>query len=207
MSETILRQTICGEALVLRTAPELFSPRRVDRGTLAMLSVAEFAPGMKVLDLGCGCGVVGLVAAKKCGDENVWMTDVDPEAVEIARQNAMDNGLPGVHLLVSDGFSQLDEAGFDLICSNPPYQSDFKIAKHFIEKGFNRLKPGGMMLMVVKRREWYKNKLTAIFGGVKIHEIDGYFVFSARRRTEQYANARKNPGRERPPGKGRKGSL
>lgn len=185
-----IHATILGEALELRTAPGLFSPEHVDRGTQAMLSAAAFAPGMKVLDLGCGCGVVGLLAARKCGAENVWLVDIDPLAVQTARENADQNGVSGVHCVASDGFRQLDASGFDLILSNPPYQSDFRVAKSFIEKGFNRLKLGGHMLMVTKRREWYKNKLVAIFGGVKIREIDGYYVFEAVRQSPEYANRR-----------------
>ena len=42
--------------------------------------------------------------------------------------------------------------------------------------------------MVTKRRDWYRNKLIAIFGGVKIREIDGYYVFMAERRAMRYAN-------------------
>jgi 16S rRNA (guanine1207-N2)-methyltransferase len=106
--------------------------------------------------------------------------------VEIARKNALRNGVGGVKIVLSDGFRALDEAGFDLILSNPPYQSDFSVAKHFIEKGFNRLGPGGRMVMVTRRREWYRNKLIAIFGGVKIQEVDGYFVFEAQRRSRHY---------------------
>ena len=190
---TTIRAEVLGEALELRTAPGLFSPGHVDRGTLAMLSAASFAPGMKVLDLGCGCGVVGIVAAKKCGPEGVWLVDVDPEAVEIAGQNARANGVSGVRCRVSDGLKQLDETGFDLILSNPPYQSDFSVAKAFIEKGFNRLRLGGRMLMVTKRRAWYKNKLAAVFGGVRIREIDGYYVFEAEKRRAEYANRREKP--------------
>jgi 16S rRNA (guanine1207-N2)-methyltransferase len=179
-----------GVALRLETAPGLFSPQRADRGTLAMLSVVDFAPGMKVLDLGCGCGLVGLLAAKLCGEWNVVMCDVDPLAVDIARKNAERNGVGGVKIALSDGFGALDDTGFDLILSNPPYQSDFAVARGFIEKGFNRLKIGGRMVMVTRRREWYRNKLIAIFGGVKIQEVDGYFVFEAQRRGERYANRR-----------------
>ena len=191
MSDAI-HATVLGESLMLKTAPGLFSPGHVDRGTLAMLSVAAFEPGLKVLDLGCGCGVVGIVAAKKCGAENVWLSDIVPEAVAIARENAEANGVPQAHCVVSDGLTAVDAAGFDLILSNPPYQSDFAVARAFIEKGFNRLKIGGRLLMVVKRRDWYKNKLIAIFGGVKIHEIDGYFVFEAQRRTDHYARKGNN---------------
>ena len=185
---SIIRAEVLGEVLALETAPGLFSPQRADRGTLAMLSAVDFAPGMKVLDLGCGCGLVGLLAAKLCGEGNVVMCDVDPLAVDIARKNAERNGVGGVKIALSDGFGALDDTGFDLILSNPPYQSDFAVARSFIEKGFNRLKIGGRMVMVTKRRDWYRNKLIAIFGGVKIREIDGYYVFMAERRAMRYAN-------------------
>lgn len=186
---------IGGHRLELETRPGLFSPEHADRGTLAMLSCARFEPGMRVMDLGCGCGLVGILAALECGEANVVLSDIDPAAVETAARNAARNGVPGVRAVVSDGFSAIEETGFDLILSNPPYQSDFSVAKAFIEKGFNRLKTGGKMLMVTKRREWYRNKMIAIFGGVKIHEIDGYFVFEAQKRDARYANRR--GGRER----------
>ena len=176
-----------GQRLELETDPRLFSPGHADRGTLAMLSAAHFSPGMKVLDLGCGCGLVGIVAARLCGEENVIMSDIDPLAVQIAARNAARNGVGGVRAVVSDGLSDVDGAGFDLILSNPPYQSDFSVARRFIEKGFNRLKIGGRLMMVTKRREWYRNKLVAVFGGVHIAEADGYFVFEAERRSERYA--------------------
>ena len=114
-----------------------------------------------------------------------------------------------MRVVCSDGFRDLDEAGFDLILSNPPYQSDFAVAKHFIEKGFNRLVVGGRMLMVTKRRDWYRNKFISVFGGVRVREIDGYFVFDAEKRQAQYAGRKKavparkprSPGKERPHGK------
>ncbi|NCU26429.1 methyltransferase, partial [Candidatus Nomurabacteria bacterium] len=77
--------------------------------------------------------------------------------------------------------------GYTLILSNPPYHTDFSVAKHFIEKGFNRLVLGGRMVMVTKRRDWYRNKFIAVFGGVSIREKDGYFVFAAEKRSSSYA--------------------
>lgn len=186
-----IKAEVLGEQITLRTQPGLFSPQRVDRGTLAMLSTVELQQGMRVMDLGCGCGVVGIAAAKKCGAENVVMSDADEGAVEAARENAALNGVEGVKIVLSDGFESVDESGFDLILSNPPYQSDFAVAKRFIEKGFNRLKLGGRMVMVTKRLDWYRNKLKAVFGGVRVREVDGYYVFEAERRSLRYANARK----------------
>lgn len=184
----LLQVEILGQQVSLETRPGLFSPEHVDRGTLAMLSHVKIASGMRIMDLGCGCGVVGVVAAKIAGEENVFMSDADPMAVETARRNAERNGVGGVQVCVSDGFRSVDASGFDLILSNPPYQTDFSVAKGFIEKGFNRLKIGGKLYMVTKRREWYKNKLISVFGGVEIHETDGYFVFITERRSLKYAN-------------------
>ena len=183
----LLQAEILGQNIILETQKGLFSPQHIDRGTLAMLKHVNFEAGMRVMDLGCGCGIVGIVAAKITGEEKVFMSDADPLAVETAKRNAERNSVSGVKICVSDVFRNVDASGFDLILSNPPYQTDFSVAKGFIEKGFNRLKIGGRLFMVTKRREWYKNKIISVFGGVEIRETDGYFVFIAERRNLNYA--------------------
>ena len=176
--------------LTFETSNALFSPRGADKGTLAMLSVVGFSPADKLLDLGCGFGLVGIYAAKLIGEQNVVMSDIDEQSVLFAKKNAEANGVSGVKVVQSDGFKNIQDTDFTLILSNPPYHVDFSVPRHFIEKGFNRLQLGGKMYMVTKRNEWYKNKLIAIFGGVKIIEIDGYFVFCAEKRGTKYANKR-----------------
>ena len=179
--------SIKGIDLRLETRPELFSPRGFDPGTLAMLSLVAFDPADKVLDLGCGYGLVGIAAARLIPPAQVFMIDADPLAVETSRSNAALNGVSGVSVAVSDGFREFRETGFTKILSNPPFHADFSVPKHFIEKGFNRLVVGGVMWMVTKRLPWYRNKLTAIFGGVRVHEAGEYFVFEAEKRSSQYA--------------------
>lgn len=181
----LIRETIQGVELVLHTSEELFSPEQVDQGTLAMLSTVTFHPTDKVLDLGCGYGVVGILAARLIGTERVMMVDVDPLAVELTRRNVEANGAAGLRVEVSDGLAVVDDQDFTLILSNPPYHEDFSVPKAFIEEGFTRLTVGGKMVMVVKRLTWYKNKLTTTFGGVKVEEIDGYFVLTAEKRSAE----------------------
>ena len=178
--------------LLLETDPENFSPGKIDQGTLAMLSQIDFSPDDRVLDLGCGYGPVGILASKLIGPERVVMCDISEKAVEMARKNAIYNGVPQVKIVHSDAFSQIEDTGFSLILSNPPYHADFSVPKTFIEKGFNRLKIGGKMVMVTKRKEWYKNKMISIFGGVTIAEVNGYFVFTAQKRAADYAGQKIN---------------
>ena len=185
----MLDVTIGAVMLRLETEPRLFAPQRADAGTLAMLSLISFAAEDKVLDLGCGYGLVGILAAHHVPPARVVMLDNDPRAVAIARRNAEANGVPGVTVGLSDGFRDMRESGFTKIISNPPYHVDFSVPKQFIEKGFNRLALGGTMWMVTRRRDWYRNKLGAIFGGCRVHEIDGYFVFEATKRRSSYARS------------------
>lgn len=173
------------------TSEEVFSPRNIDKGTLAMLSQVEFSEDDKVLDLGCGYGIVGILSAKMIGGKNVVMTDVDSSAVNLSRKNAALNNVKDVKIYQSNGLKDMKEKDFTMILSNPPYHADFSVPKEFIEKGFNRLKVGGKMYMVTKRKEWYKNKLLSIFGGVKITEIDGYYVFMTEKRNSTYSNKKK----------------
>ena len=181
-------ETINDVQLTFKTATTVFSPSNIDNGTLAMLSVVELSPSDKLLDLGCGYGAVGIYAAKIIGAENIVMSDSNQKCIELSKENAAANNVSDIKIILIDGFTNIDDTNFTLILSNPPYHADFSVPKHFIEKRFNRLQIGGRMFMVTKRKEWYKNKLTAIFGGVKVHEIDGYFVFCAEKRSANYAN-------------------
>lgn len=177
-----IEEQVQGIDLVLHTNEEVFSPTAVDKGTGAMLSFVEFKEGDKVLDLGCGCGVVGIVAAKQIGAENVVMCDISGNAVQLSKQNAELNGVSAVTIRQSDGLKEISETGFTLILSNPPYHTDFAVAKGFIEDGFKKLAIGGKMVMVTKRLDWYRNKLASVFGGVTVKEKNGYYVFVAEKR-------------------------
>ena len=185
--EQMIRATIRDRCLELETDPSLFSPRKPDPGTLALLSVVDLGVGDKVLDLGCGYGVVGIYAAQLVGTENVVLSDNNPRAIELARLNAERNGCCDLRVFLSDGFRDLRETGFTKILCNPPYHTDFSTPKHFIEKGFNRLKVGGEMWFVTKRERWYRNKFISIFGGVHIRRSGSYLVFEAIKKTHGYS--------------------
>ncbi|WP_295161412.1 methyltransferase [uncultured Brachyspira sp.] len=170
------------------TNNKLFSPRNIDIGTLSMLEEIDFNNEGKILDLGCGYGVVGILAAKIIGEDKVVMCDIDSEAIDTAKENAVLNNVSGIDILQSDGLKNIYDNNFSLILSNPPYHSDFSTAKHFIELGFYKLILNGRFCMVTKRLNWYKNKLISVFGGVKISEKNGYYIFISEKRSSVYSN-------------------
>jgi len=80
------------------------------------------APG-RIVDLCCGTGCIGILAAHVFPDAEVTLVDIDPRALGLARQNVQRHGLDGrVQVVASDLFGGLAaDARFDLVLSNPPY--------------------------------------------------------------------------------------
>jgi release factor glutamine methyltransferase len=123
--------------------------------------------GTDVLDLGTGCGILGIVAAKKAG--HVLSVDINPYAIRCAKTNSVRNHVQGkMAFLQADLFTAFkDETKFDLILFNAPYlpsdehESDSWIGKawaggatgrdvvdRFIPKASTRLKDFGRILLM-----------------------------------------------------------
>lgn len=179
------------KTLQIDTVDSMFSPRGADFGTVLMLEHTIFDVEDKLLDLGCGSGIVSLCAASAgVLPTNITLTDVDPISVECARHNLVNNGFTGANLVCGDALRAVSDTDYTLIMSNPPYHTDFSVAKAFIEEGFKHMVIGGRMLLVTKRKDWYRNKMISVFGGVKIIEQDGYFVFESVKKQARFAGTK-----------------
>jgi hypothetical protein len=78
--------------------------------------------GARLVDMGTGAGVGGIVAAHLCPAAEVLMTDINPVALRLARINAQAAGVAARFCLTGD-FSAIDGT-FDLLLANPPYIAD-----------------------------------------------------------------------------------
>ena len=178
--DNTVKCNIGGRECVFNTLPMLFSPSAPDRGSMAMLRHVQISAQDKALDLGCGWGYV---SAALCisGAGQVQACDVSADAVNVSNDNFARLGFK-LRAILSDGLDEVQDRDFTLILSNPPYQSDFSVAAKFIKQSHSHLVPGGRLIMVTKRLDWYKNRIIAVFGGVHIDRDDGYFVFTAEKR-------------------------
>ncbi len=77
---------------------------------------------LKVIDLGCGSGCIGITLKKKIPFLDVTLLDISPLALEVARKNANNLGV-SVSFLEGDMLENISEK-FDVIISNPPYLCD-----------------------------------------------------------------------------------
>jgi release factor glutamine methyltransferase len=78
---------------------------------------------VRILEIGAGSGAISVALAVSQEDMEIVATDISPEAIAVARQNAADAGVAArIDFLVGSLFADL--AGvFDVIVSNPPYIS------------------------------------------------------------------------------------
>ncbi len=133
----------------------LFSSFEVDKGTdllLRTLALDTLPPRARVLDLGCGCGIIGIVLARSLPDAHVTLADKDLLAVRYARHNcALNNQASNTEVLGSVGLEQVPEAPpYDLIVSNIPAKiGDTAIEEEFILAPLRRLRSGGACWFVV----------------------------------------------------------
>ena len=66
---------------------------------------------------------------------------------------------------------------YDLALANPPYYAGYRIARHFLTAGRDALYPGGKILVVTKRPDWYGQNMLEWFEEVSGSERKGYYVF------------------------------
>ena len=85
---------------------------------LLQMFTAE-TPSGTVLDLGSGCGILGILAARR--SRQVTATDLNPRAEEFTQFNAWLNGVENVETLTGDTFETVGSRKFDLIMANPPF--------------------------------------------------------------------------------------
>lgn len=182
-----------GGEVEFTSLPGCFCHRRADLGGLSLAEVAaeEIAAnppkdGMKILDMGCGCGFVGLLvadAARRAGVENVSLTLIDSHsrAIEATRINARRMGLEVECILADDGLPRGRVGEFDFFVGNPPYYSEYRIAEVFLETAYRALRPGGVCMSVVKTASGLKPVQAKYFPDVQTINRRGYCVLRSVR--------------------------
>lgn len=119
---------------------------------LRTLALPPSSPSPRtILDLGCGCGVLGIVLARQFPEARVTLVDKDLLAVRYARHNSTLNNTPDTEVLGSVGLEALPPAErYDLIVSNIPAKiGDTAIEHEFILAPLRRLATEGEYWFVV----------------------------------------------------------
>jgi 16S rRNA (guanine1207-N2)-methyltransferase len=186
-----------GVETALVSKPGVFAWDRLDAGAAALAGAMEVAVGDRVLDLGCGTGLVGLAAARRlvllpspCGGGEggeggrVVLVDADVRAAESARRTLAANGVANAEVLPSDCASAVFGQCFDVIITNPPFHQgvgvDYEVAHQFVRDAARVLRHGGRLFLVANRFLRYADLVRETFGEVATaYADDRYHVLTA----------------------------
>jgi len=179
----IITYTYKNNLLSLTTDAGVFSKDRVDFGTNVLINALnEDFSDKRVLDIGCGYGIVGIAIAKAYPTSIVEMADVNDKAIELAKINAIDNKVDNVKVYCSNLFEGVDSS-FDVIISNPPVRAGKTIVHGIITEGYKHLNLGGSIWIVIQKKQGAESlmrKMEEIFSNLNVVQKDkGYYILKS----------------------------
>ncbi|ECL1611342.1 16S rRNA (guanine(1207)-N(2))-methyltransferase RsmC [Salmonella enterica subsp. enterica] len=158
------------DGLTIKTLPGVFSRDGLDVGSQLLLSTLTPHTKGKVLDVGCGAGVLSAALASHSPKVRLTLCDVSAPAVEASRATLAANGLEG-EVFASNVFSEV-KGRFDMIISNPPFhdgmQTSLDAAQTLIRGAVRHLNSGGELRIVANAFLPYPKILDETFG---FHEV------------------------------------
>ena len=159
----------------------VFCADRLDIGTRFFLRHLPEGRGRRVVDLGCGNGVVGTSVALADPDAEVLFVDESFQAVASAEATYRANGVSGhAEFRVGDGLAGVPSGSVDLVLNNPPFHSHQATTDATAWRMFTgarrALRPGGELWVIGNRHLGYHVKLRTLFGNSRLVASDPKFV-------------------------------
>ena len=172
---------IKGRYYELYTLSGIFSWRKLDKGTKLLAENMIIKKGWKVLDMGCGYGVLGIVAWDR-GAKEVVFVDRNPRAVEAASVNKDKYGVKGD--VIQSNLYENVKGKFDTIISNPPITAGLRTCLELIEGAKEHLKKEGLLQIVARHKKGGRRlmeKMLEVFGNCRVlAKRGGYWVYVSK---------------------------
>ncbi len=161
-----------------KTDRGVFSKNGIDYGSRVLLENYHPEGAKTLLDVGCGYGTLGLTLAKKF-DLSVTMVDVNSRALDLCRQNAIDNAVSNTEIELSNIYEAVSEK-YDAIISNPPIRAGKEVVHEILTGAFDYLNDGGHLTIVIQKKQGApsaQRKMEEVFGNCQLVARDkGYFI-------------------------------
>ena len=165
------------------TGSGVFSSKKVDKGSTLLADSAIITTG-KILDMGCGIGVIGISIAKSSPQIEVIMTDINKRAVRLAKRNIKLNNIQNAearHGNLFEPIKDTEKGKFNAIIINPPQKAGKKLCFEMIDKSYDYLENKGTLQIVARHNKGGKElskRMREAFGNVKdVAKKGGYRVY------------------------------
>ena len=148
----LVRTALCGRSLEFLTASSVFSKRRVDPGTRLLVESMILPKTGCVLDIGCGYGAVGIVAAALNPKLSVVMTDVNVRAVRLAKKNLELNKIINAQIHYGFLYEPVQDLMFNCVLSNPPVSAGMDTVRAIVKEAPKVMAKAATFQMVIRSK-------------------------------------------------------
>lgn len=156
----------------------VFSKEGLDFGSRLLLeSIPLVEVGAKVLDMGCGYGVLGIIL-NKLTYATIDMVDVNLRALHLAKRNVVLNDCRDIFIFESDCYSNITKK-YHTIITNPPIRAGKKIVYKILMDAKKYLEPYGNLFLVIRKEQGAKSlisDLREVYNVEVLEKKKGFFV-------------------------------
>jgi len=182
--ERQVKFTLFNKEYTFYTDNGVFSKSRIDEGTYIFLKVlVPLQLTGRILDLGCGCGPIGLTILANSPSASAVLADINPRALALASKSSVLYGVNDrVTCLQSDIYEKI-EGKFDSIVVNPPIRAGKAVTYNMYLGAKQYLIDGGSLYIVIRKKQGAESAfkyLETIFENVSVlHKEKGYWIIKA----------------------------
>ena len=164
----------------LYTDNGVFSKDKLDYGTRILLENIDInnLKG-RVLDLGCGIGVVGIILGTLNKNISIDMVDINERAIILTKDNVKFNNINN-NVFVSDVYSNIN-GKYNFIITNPPIRAGKEVVRKFLLGGYDYLTDDGVLYFVMRKDHGVKSiikELENIYEVNIVNKEKGFYVVS-----------------------------
>ena len=162
----------------------VYAREKLDIGARYFIeNLPEVAANSKVIDLGCGNGVIGLTVLANQPEAHVQFIDESIMAIASAKENIKTNlpeSIENCEFILNDSLTDIEGGSVDLILCNPPFHQNTATTDHIAWQMFKDshrvLKKGGELRIIGNQQLAYHIKLQRLFGNETLIASNNKFV-------------------------------
>ena len=175
---------IRGKKFTFNSDNGVFSKNGVDFGSRLLL---DFIPleevGGKILDLGCGYGVIGIALNKLTG-ANVDMVDVNLRALHLTEMNVSANKCQNINVFESNVYENVNTK-YTSIVTNPPIRAGKKVVYDMLFNAKDYLTDDGNLYFVIRKQQGAKSMISDLEKEYDLEILEkkkGYYIIKCSKK-------------------------